>query len=699
MGQGYRTRKLEATFARRRRLLVVVALCVWGAIWARAVHLQVINRTTLSDVAERQSDRRVRLVAPRGEILDARGHLLAKTVGTESFFAYPNRESSARQLALKFAPVLHANASRLRSHWEKRDDRFTWMARRCDAATADRIRSWELPGVHATSEFNREYPCSIPGVTDPVGFVNADLDGGAGLELQYDDCLKGIDGEGVLIADATGRRFDLDPIPIRPQQPGTSLHLSLDWNWQSILAEELVSAVDKWKARGGEALLMNPHTGEIVAMVSYDPAGASTHTVKCRLVSDVFEPGSTFKLVTFAGALSDGVVGLNNFFDCGNGKGEFSGHILHDDKRHGILSAAEVLIVSSNVGTGRVANCLEPGRLEFWARRFGFGSQTGIDLQGESNGRIAQQRHSEFNVATLSIGHGVAVTMLQLATAYAAVANGGYLVRPHLVAAKEDPNGRMTTTPLRSERILRPEVALVLKNLMRRVVTEGTATTIWDPRYPIGGKTGTAEKPDPRTGRYDKSRYIASFVGFYPADKPRLLGLVMIDEPQPIHYGGYTAAPVLLSTIRRGERMDRYDHDSDSPWDGPVAAGGRDDDWARRLVNAVAPIISIPEAQANAELADDAVLTLVDKSEPVSAEKCETVWDRVNSTRQAGASIDADEIESWPDLTGLNLRDALTVARQLCADIRISGSGLVSVQTPAAGAPVNTKEPCRLTLQ
>ncbi len=701
MGQGFRTRQLEKTFARRRRLLIAVALCVWGAIWLRAFDLQVLNRASLSDVADRQSGRRVRLVAPRGEILDRRGRLLALNVGTESFFAYPGRESSAGALAAKFSTVCRTSSARLRREWSKRDNQFTWMVRRCDDNLAKRIRSWEIPGVHATSEFSRKYPCTITGVKDPIGYVNADLDGAAGLEVAYDKVLRGVDGEGVLVADAVGRRFDLDPIPIKPLKPGNNLYTTIDWDWQSILAEELAAAVTKWKAKSGQALLMNPHTGAIVALVDYDPWNTRKHRSKIRLVTDVMEPGSTFKLVPFAAAITEGVIGPQSFYDCGNGKGKFSGRHLHDDKKHGILSADEVFIVSSNVGTGRIANELEPGRLEFWCRRFGFGSKTGIDLEQESNGRIAQQPPSEINRATLSIGHGIAATPLQLARAYAAVANGGYLVRPHLVAATETPDGRLAPTPLQAERILSPEAALRLKDLMRRVVRVGTADQIWDSEFPIAGKTGTAEKPDLERGRYDKNSYLASFVGFYPADNPRLLGLVLIDEPEPVHYGGWTAAPVLLNTIKRGVRIEDGDWNSQrrNAFAGPVAKVERADDWARRLVGAVAPLVSVAEAQASNESEATTVSATAHYREQPTVPACESLWESIDRTRRVVETSDDRQNDVWPDLRGMNLRDALAAARAIGATIQVAGSGLVTKQSLSPGTPVATEQTCQLTLQ
>lgn len=701
MVQGQRTRQLEATFARRRQLLLVAGLCVWGAIWARAFYLQVINQIPLADMAGDQSDRTIRLPAPRGDIVDRRGRLLAVSIEKESFAAYPDRETSAQLLAAKFAPILGSPATNLAAAWGKRSGTYTPLARRCDQPTAQLIRSWKLPGIQASHEYDRVYPCVQTDVTDPIGFVNDAIDGASGLELSYDRILSGADGEGVYLRDASGRRFSLDPVPVKPVRPGARLHLTLDWSSQSILSEELVAAVEKWKANSGMAILMDPHTGSILAMVDYDPNGLGRKARKNRLVTDVMEPGSTFKLVAYAGALSDGLVSLNSRFDGGNGQAKFSGRFLHDDKRHGIVTTAEAFIVSSNVATARIANLLPPGRLEYWVRRFGFGDSTGIDLPGESRGSIARQKHTEFNIATLSIGHGVAVTPLQLATAYSTVANGGYLIRPHLVDAVETADGRLISARTLGRRVLSPEVVHLMQKIMIGVVHEGTAKVIWDPAYPIAGKTGTAEKPDLKTHRYDKSKYMATFVGFYPADKPRVLGLVILDEPKPIHYGGYTAAPVLLNAIRRGAAGDENDlmpdYDEDPgllPEDSTIY---NNDDWARQLVAAVSPMVSVMEARA--ELSDNPEDTSSAMPLNYEQEGGDNGWNRLIGTTSSNAKTPIPFVETWPDLTGKSLRDAFGQLRELGAKWDVTGAGTIVAQDPPAGTPITEDRTCRLTLQ
>jgi cell division protein FtsI (penicillin-binding protein 3) len=688
---------LPTALRHRRQLLAAVVLLVWGAVWARAFQLQVIDRDDLAVTADRQSDRQIRITAPRGEILDREGRLLAANIERRSFFAYPDRETPAQVLAAKFAKVRGVSSRRLTHKLRERRDRFTWMARRCDEKTAARVMGWNLQGVFPTWEYDRAYPASLSGVADPLGFVNADLVGAAGLESYYEPVLSGTDGRGVFLADAVGRRFSIDPVAGQKPLPGRHLRLTLDVDWQSILAEELTEAVSKWQANWGLALLMDPYTGAIIAMADSRPHGLGRRTQKCRLVSDVLEPGSTFKIISFAAAFSDGVVHPGEYFDGGDGVGVFSGRTIRDDKKHAVISAAEAFSLSSNVVTGQIANRLDPGRLDFWVRRFGFGDKTGIDLPGESSGRIAVQRQSEYNIATRAIGHGVAVTPLQLAVAGAAIANGGYLVRPHLVAAVQSADGGWDETPISGKRILQPEVACLLRSLMQSVVKDGTASPISDPDYPIAGKTGTAEKPDPHTGRYNKSKFIASFIGFYPARCPRLLGLVILDEPEPVHYGGYTAAPVLLNTIRRATSGDRM------PWDGQMrhwtSVPRTPPNWSRQLIGAVAPWISATDAYA-ATQPEYGVIGAEESHEPEGPSSCVTGWDRICGAAVTSVYDTTDSSAScWPDLTGLSLRDALAVLRACEADARVNGSGIVVVQFPEARSPMGDDRECRLTLR
>ncbi len=590
------------TFARRRQVLLLLALCIWGVVWARAIQLQLLADDQLRAVALQQSDRRVTMPARRGEILDREGRLLAINVAARSYFAYPDSIVPVRELAQRFAPLRGMTTRAVSRDWQERQNKFTWMIRRCSADISQKIDDWGLKGVYPTWEYQRVYPHVLPGFAGPLGFVNDTMGGAAGLELFYNDILRGQDGEGVFVADATGRRFAVDPIAGCKPVPGARVKLTIDARWQSLLGEELMTAVDTWKAKGGMGLIMNPHTGAILAMVDVDPGRSENSPIlKSRLISDVFEPGSTFKVVTYAGALADGAVQKHQYFDGCLGTGYFSGKPIHDDHAHGILSTEEAFVVSSNVVAGRVGNRMEPGRLDFWVRRFGFGEKTGIDLPGESPGRIAQQKNSEFNIAQRSFGHGVAVTALQLARAYCAIANGGYLIQPHLVESIENPDGSITPTPVKGQRILPVEVAVMMKKFARGVVERGTAKAINDSDFVFAGKTGTAEKPDPNTKSYNKNKYMASFVGYYPADNPQIVGLVILDEPEPVHYGGLTSAPVLLNTVRRAASAGDIPTSDLSRFaslqeDGDIHVP----DWSDKLVAAVGPMITTTSAHASA---------------------------------------------------------------------------------------------------
>lgn len=634
--EGTRRARLAVTFARRRQVLLLLALCIWGAVWARAIQLQLVADEELRAVALGQSDRRVTLPARRGEILDREGRLLAINVAARSYFAYPDSLVPARELAQRFAPLRGMNARAVSRDWQERQNKFTWMIRRCNTETSELIENWELPGVYPTWEYQRVYPHVLPGFSGPIGFVNDTMGGAAGLELFYNDLLRGEDGEGVFVADATGRRFAVDPIAGSKPVPGARLKLTIDARWQSILGEELMAAVETWKAKSGMGLIMNPHTGGIIAMVDVDPSRSESQPIlKSRLITDVFEPGSTFKLVPFSGAFMDGDLQLHQYFDGCNGMGYFNGRPIKDDKKHGVLSTEEAFVLSSNIVTGRIANRMEPGRLDFWVRRFGFGQKTGIDLPGESPGRIAQQQNSEFNIAQRSFGHGISITALQLVRAYAVIANGGYLVQPHLLESIENPDGTVTPTPVKGERILAPEVALLMKRFARGVVERGTAKAINDSIFVFAGKTGTAEKPDPVTKSYNKNKYMASFVGYYPADNPQIVGLVILDEPEPIHYGGLTSAPVLLNTVRRAASSGDIPASDMSKFAQLYDTAATElPDWSDRLVATVAPYI-ITTTIANA--ADETSGNLQNSSRALDTRVlsgCVSGWDRLLSCAQ-----------------------------------------------------------------
>jgi cell division protein FtsI (penicillin-binding protein 3) len=654
---------------RRLRIAAMFVVLAWAVLAGRTFAIQVLWADRLSGRAGNQINQTVAVPAPRGEIYDRNGVPLAVNWHNQSFFAYPD-ENNIPVLAKKLSAVRKCSEQKLRRDLSGKQGKFTWLIRQADDQVARQIRSWDIKHVHSLPEMTRAYtnPDACRGV---VGYVNTDNLGLAGIEYSCDKWLTGTNGVGVLWRDGLGRKYSYDPLRVAEPVPGNRVELTLDLGWQIVLKEELVRGIEEHHARSGMAILLDCRTGEILAMA--DAYSTTERRVaqdaKCRVISDVFEPGSSFKLVAFAAALSEGGMCPADRFDAGMGKGRFSNRWIRDDKEHGFLSLADAFRFSSNVATGRMANRVGGEKLYAWARRFGFGSPTGVMLPAEQPGSVPKHRWSEYMTAAFSIGHGVSVTTLQMAVAYAGLANGGLLLKPYLVRSVTDAAGRVVfrQKPFVVRRIMTPDVAAELLAMARGVVTDGTAKQINDPEFPLAGKTGTAEKPDLETGRMIKNKYVASFAGFWPADNPRLVGVVVLDQPEPIHYGGWTAAPILLNILRRGS-----------------CARGHN-------------VVYEPPLRAAAPAADS--LVPVDSSAETVA-VCpapgESFWQRRAVVDESDSGLTEGVM---PDVVGLTAREAVVLIKKCGYESVLTGVGRVAQQIPPPGSPVMPGTTCQLALQ
>jgi len=654
---------------RRLKSMVVVVVLVWAVLATRTFFIQVVWAERLSGKAGRQIQQTVAVPAPRGEILDRNGLPLAINWHNQSFFTYPDEHNIA-SLVKRLSVLKNRPEKEVRRDLQSKTGKFTWLVRQADDHLAHEIRSWNIDDIYSLPEMTRVYTHddACRGI---VGYVDTDNRGLAGIEHACDKWLTGTDGKGMVWRDGLGRKYSYDPVQLAEPVPGNRIELTVDLNWQRVLKEELVRGVEEHHARSGMAVLLDCRTGEILAMadaysLQEKPPGRET---KCRVISDVFEPGSSFKLVAFAATLAEGRLCPADMLDGEMGQGRFSNRWIRDDKPHGRLSLADAFKVSSNVCTGRLANRIGGEALYRWARRFGFGSPTGVLLPAEQSGSVPEHRWSEYVTAAFSIGHGVSVTTLQLAAAYAGLANGGLLLRPYLVRSVTDPQGKIIyhCEPTVIRRIMTPDIAAELLAMARGVVTEGTATSINDPEFPLAGKTGTGEKPNLQTGGMIKNKYTASFAGFWPADNPRLVGVVVFDEPEPIHYGGWTAAPVLLNILRRGS----------------CAKGHQID--------------RLPQPPPAAQTATDSSVIFA-VADPAEADPSTggSFWKRRSCTAIDSSRLGAGLV---PDVFGLTAREAVKIIKEYGYEVTISGVGRVIQQTPAAGSPVEPGIPCQLVLQ
>lgn len=523
-----------------------------GITLARAYQLQVLEKDRLGAIARAGYRGIIKLPPKRGTIYDREGHEMAVSVEVGSIYAHPNlvknKINTSEQLSLtldvpkhKILPLLESNRS------------FVWIKRKIPSEKARQVTALGLEGVGYTTETRRFYP-GRDIASHLLGFTGADNQGLEGLETKYDQILKGSQYSLVKMRDALGRPFFIS----RPTSYGHEIHniiLTIDKDIQYKAQQALESAIKRTKAKSGQCLILNPHTGEILAMAvfpffnpnifwKYQPS-----QWRNRTVTDCYEPGSTVKAFLLAAALEEKIVSPNTTFWCERGEFEVADHIIHDTKKYGSLSVSDIIIYSSNIGAIKIGQEIGYEKFCEYLRRFGFGSKTGVDIIGERKGFIRSFKNAkQVDQATIFFGQGMLATSLQLSMAMAAIANGGKLMKPFVVRQVLDQAGRVVkeSRPQIVRRVLSPPVAKRVAQILQGVVSEkGTGQPAAISGFPVAGKTGTSQKVDPRTKKYSEENYVAVFVGFVPTNRPELLILVLIDEPKGVPYGGLVAGPVF----------------------------------------------------------------------------------------------------------------------------------------------------------
>jgi cell division protein FtsI (penicillin-binding protein 3) len=527
---------------RRIRLLLVFFVFAFAGTFGRAVWLQAVQARPLDRMAKGQHDATIEVPAARGSILDRNGVELAIGRQAITVYANPRHVADPRATAIAAGRVLRIDPERLYPKLADRSRGFVYLARKVDPVRAEALKALDLTGLGFYAEERRAYPQASV-ASHVLGFAGLDNRGLAGLELRLDRMLAGRNGRQTVVRDAFGRTIDV--LSAVPPVEGRNVRLTLDNTLQANAQSVLLRTARSWRARAASAVVLDPSTGEVLAMASEPGFDANRFsevdddTRRNRAVTDTYEPGSTLKVVTVAAALSEGLVTPSTSFSLSPSI-HVADRVIHEAHRTRTerMTVAEILSRSSNVGTITLAELLGRSRLETWVERFGFGKKTGVDFPGETSG-ILPYYWSGSTIGTLPIGHGIAVTPVQMAAAYAAVANGGVWHGPHLVADR----------PVKRRRVISRQVSDQLMSMLRDVVIEGTGTEAEVEGYQVAGKTGTAAKPDPNGG-YSKSRYVASFVGLVPASAPRLVVLVTVDEPRGAIWGGVVAAPAFQEIAR-----------------------------------------------------------------------------------------------------------------------------------------------------
>jgi cell division protein FtsI/penicillin-binding protein 2 len=535
---------------RRIGLLAAAFLILLAAAFGRAVWLQVVKGPEYAAMALRQHRETVVVPAGRGTIVDRTGEPLAIGKVATTIYANPRQVDEARDLTLSAGHILGADPKELYPLLSDRSRGFVYLERKADPRKAERLEKLDYAGLGFYPEELRFYPQG-PVAAQLLGYAGLDNVGLEGLERSLEETLSGTPGSQTIVKDPFGRALDV--VETKPETPGKDVRLTIDRQIQANAEEVLAETVRRWSARSATAVVMDPHTGEVLAMATAPRFNANRFSTtradrrRNRAVTDTYEPGSTFKLVTVAAGLEEGIVTPRTSFVLPPTL-KVADRTIREAHTRGTerMTVREIVEYSSNIGTITVAQRLGEGRLASWIERFGFGKGTGIDFPGESPGfALPLDEWSGSTIGTVPIGHGIAVTPVQMARAYSVIANGGLLVRPRLVDRIDgrDVSGR------KARRVVSRPVAEQMLSLLRGVVVEGTGTEAAIPGYTVAGKTGTAAKID-SDGTYSTSRYVASFVGLVPASKPKLVVMVMVDEPRGGYYGGTVAAPAFREIAR-----------------------------------------------------------------------------------------------------------------------------------------------------
>jgi cell division protein FtsI (penicillin-binding protein 3) len=664
------------------RLLVLAGfLLFWmTAVFGRVAYLQLFLHSDYLARAARQQRHTIDIYPKRGVIYDRNMHPLAMSVPVQSAFAVPAEIKDRAMAARLLSGPLDLPAEDIREKFDSGPP-FVWLKRKLAPAKSEAVASLNLKGVYLQEENQRYYP-KRELAAHVLGFVDVDEKGLGGIEREYDNLIRGKEEKVVVMADAHQRWFDGGEAQ---RDRGVNIVLTLDEKIQYIAERELAAAIEKTHAPAGTVIVQDPNNGAILAMANwpkFNPNSATdapTDARTNRAISDIYEPGSTFKLITLAAAFDQNLIRSDEVFDCQNGSVTVAGHLIHDHKRYGLLTVADILANSSDVGAIKIALRLGSPKFYDYIRAFGFGNPTGIDLPAESRGLLNRLDHwGSYSIASVSMGQEVGVTPLQLITAVSAIANGGLLYKPHVV---EEMRRGDTVLPLESaasfaqpKRIIRPETAATIRSLMEGVILHGTGKKARLDGWTAAGKTGTAQKIDPASGRYSAHNVIASFTAFVPINNPVVTILVSIDSPAGYpHDGATVSAPVFK---RIAEQILPY---LDVPRDVPLS-----------------PQLIQTAYQKKTPVDDDASLddlSAVDfNAQPEATEaqertKPDSTQPKLLSSPEVLISPDEGGIVV-PDFSGKTMRDVTESCMRLGLDPVLIGTNVAIQQSLAPGATV-----------
>lgn len=670
----------------RRALFVAAFIVCWMmAVSVRLVHLQITSHDRLVERAQRQQQYALDTGPERGLLLDRHERELARSIQTESIFVDPAELESTGYIsciANTTAPILGTDEATLFDDLSKAKEsgrRFFWLARRLNSDQADKIRSLGLHGVHFRPEPKRFYPNGAL-ASHVLGFVGVDGTGLGGVEQVYNDEILGERGKVFIEKDSTGDAYESFEVPAKP---GQTIVLTIDQSIQYRAEQTLAAAVKDTRAKSGTAIVLDPKTGEILALANaptFDPNNAGDVVPGARsnwALQNIYEPGSTFKIVPFSAALEKGLVTPEDRIDCQMGAITVAGRVINDHTAFGTLTITQALEKSSNVAAIKLGLRVGNESMYDYMTRYGFGSRTGIELPGETAGLLRPvRRWQASSIGSLAIGQEIGVTPVQMAAAFGALANDGVRVAPHLVREIRTSwgNGVYRANP-EQRRVVKAEIARMLRRMLEGVTLNGTAKAAQLNGYTAAGKTGTAQKIDPKTKAYSATKHVASFVGFAPVENPAVVIIVVIDEPGGAYHGGEVAAPVFREIAEKilpdlGIAPDT-------------------------MLNTEKQLIAQKQqSNSNQKVAgsNSAEKTAQEERARIEAERKATL-PSLSGTREGGEIVFApasDRAILMPDLRGRSVRDVARACAHLGLQLQARGDGSVVQQNPAPGQEVST---------
>lgn len=678
------TSKARPDFSRRRALVVACVLVCWMfVIGARLVYLQAAQHEWLKARARAQQQGVAETSPLRGLVVDRAGRDLARSIETESFFAVPTEIKDVDDAAKRLAPLANLDANALSARLTEAQNanrKFAWIARKLDAEQAEKIHALELPGIYSLREPKRFYPNGAL-ASHVLGFVGMDETGLGGVEQFYNERIRGEAGHVFVETDAHRRSYQSFEAQ---SKPGQTVVLTIDQMIQYRTETALASVLERTHAKSATAIVLDPHTGDVLALANapnFDPNDARTVQPQSRAngaLQNIYEPGSTFKIVAYSAAIEKGLAKPEDKIDCQMGAITVAGRLVHDHKPFGTLTLTDALAKSSNVAAIKLGLRVGDASMYDFIKRFGFGARTGVELPGETAGLVrAVTRWQPSSIGSIAIGQEVGVTPLQMVAAFGALANDGVRVAPHLVRELRAQDGStiFQTTP-EAHRVVSAGTAKALRGMLEGVTLNGTAKQAQLNGYTAAGKTGTAQKIDPQTHSYSKTKYIGSFVGFAPVENPAVVIIVVVDEPIGSYHGGDVAAPVFRE-IAEGILPDlNIAPDTDlKPTTAPKLVA-----MSPRAIEAIAQAREELQREAEARQA-----TLPQVSESPNANVNEIVY--AASTKRAVL---------MPDLAGHSVRDAARVCAELGLQLEARGEGRALRQNPAPGAELDAGQIVRV---